>query len=60
MPTGSYKNGSPDATILPTIYGGKGFGRFRNIRPANTITQVVRFIDPDWLVEIESDAVVED
>ena len=33
---------------------------FRNIRPANTIMQVVRFIDPDWLVEIESDAVVED
>jgi hypothetical protein len=22
--------------------------------------QVVRFIDPDWLVEIEADAVVED
>jgi enamine deaminase RidA (YjgF/YER057c/UK114 family) len=32
---------------------------FRNIRPANTIMQVVRFIDPEWLVEIEADAVVE-
>ena len=32
---------------------------FGNIRPANTIIQVVRFIDPDWLVEIEADAVVE-
>jgi len=32
---------------------------FRSIRPANTIMQVVRFIDPDWQVEIEADAVVE-
>jgi len=27
-PTGSYKNGAPDGTISPTIYLGKGFGRF--------------------------------
>lgn len=33
---------------------------FGSIRPANTIMQVVRFIDPDWLVEIEADAIVED
>jgi len=33
---------------------------FRDIRPANTIMQVVRFIDPDWLVEIEADAVIDD
>jgi len=33
---------------------------FGDIRPANTIMQVVRFIDPEWLVEIEVDAVVED
>jgi len=33
---------------------------FRDIRPANTIVQVSRFIDPDWLVEIEADAVVDD
>jgi len=32
---------------------------FRDIRPANTVMQVVRFIDPDWLVEIEADAIVE-
>ena len=32
---------------------------FGSIRPANTIMQVGRFIDPDWLVEIEVDAVVE-
>ncbi len=33
---------------------------FGHARPANTIMQVTRFIDPDWLVEIEADAVVED
>lgn len=33
---------------------------FREIRPANTIVQVSRFIDPDWLVEVEADAVVDD
>jgi enamine deaminase RidA (YjgF/YER057c/UK114 family) len=33
---------------------------FGNIRPANTVMQVTRFIDPDWLVEIEADAVIED
>ena len=32
---------------------------FGSIRPANTILQVVRFIDADWLVEIEADAVIE-
>ena len=32
---------------------------FGQIRPANTIMQVSRFIDPDWLVEFEADAVVE-
>src|SRR2546428_3413019 len=33
---------------------------FGNIRPANTVMQVTRFIDFDWLVEIEADAVIED
>jgi len=32
---------------------------FRDIRPANTTMQVSRFIDPEWLVEIEADAVVD-
>jgi enamine deaminase RidA (YjgF/YER057c/UK114 family) len=32
---------------------------FGDIRPANTIMQVKRFIDPDWLIEFEADAVVE-
>ncbi len=33
---------------------------FREVRPVNTVMQVTRFIDPDWLVEIEADAVIED
>ncbi|HUL03799.1 MAG TPA: RidA family protein [Gemmatimonadales bacterium] len=33
---------------------------FRDIRPVNTIMQVSRFIDPDWLVEIEADAVIDE
>jgi enamine deaminase RidA (YjgF/YER057c/UK114 family) len=32
---------------------------FGQIRPANTIMQVSRFIDPDWLVEFEADAVID-
>ena len=32
---------------------------FGQIRPANTMMQVSRFIDPDWLVELEADAIVD-
>lgn len=28
VPTGSYKNGSPAGTVIPTLCGGKGFGKF--------------------------------
>jgi enamine deaminase RidA (YjgF/YER057c/UK114 family) len=31
---------------------------FRDIRPASTFIQIVRAIDPAWLVEIEADAIV--
>lgn len=31
---------------------------FRDVRPVNTVMQVSRFIDPDWLIEVEADAVV--
>ena len=31
---------------------------FRDIRPVNTIMQVSSFIDPDWLIETEVDAMV--
>ena len=33
---------------------------FATIRPACTFVEVSRFIDPDWLVEIEADCVVPD
>jgi enamine deaminase RidA (YjgF/YER057c/UK114 family) len=32
---------------------------FRDIRPASTMVQVVQFLDPDWLVEIEADAFID-
>ena len=31
---------------------------FSTIRPVTTVMQVVAFVDPDWLIEIEVDAVV--
>lgn len=33
---------------------------FRDIRPASTFVQVTRFIDPEWLVEIEAEAFIEE
>jgi len=33
---------------------------FKDVRPASTFVQVVRFINPEWLVEIEADAVVKE
>ena len=32
---------------------------FRDIRPAATMVEVARLVDPDMLVEIEVDAIVE-
>ena len=34
--------------------------RFADVRPASTFVEVTGFIDPDWLVEIEVDAIVAD
>ena len=34
VPTGSYKNGGSDSSIAPTLYGGKGFGRFDMRQPS--------------------------
>jgi enamine deaminase RidA (YjgF/YER057c/UK114 family) len=31
---------------------------FREIRPVNTIMQVSGFIDPEWLIETEVDAIL--
>ncbi len=52
-------------TLLTRIEDWEAVGKvhgefFKDIRPANTVMQVSRFIDPDWLVELEADAVVEE
>jgi enamine deaminase RidA (YjgF/YER057c/UK114 family) len=33
---------------------------FGEIRPVTTVMQVTRFVDPEWLVEIEADAMVDE
>lgn len=50
-------------TLLTRIEDWEIVGRvhgefFRDVRPANTVMQVSRFIDPDWLVEFEVDALL--
>lgn len=50
-------------TLLTRIEDWESVGRvhgeiFKDIRPVNTVMQVTRFIDPEWLVEIEVDAVI--
>jgi enamine deaminase RidA (YjgF/YER057c/UK114 family) len=50
-------------TFLTRIDDWEAIGRvrgelFRDSRPVDTVVEVSRFIDPDWLVEIEVDAVV--
>ncbi|HSG99738.1 MAG TPA: RidA family protein [candidate division Zixibacteria bacterium] len=33
---------------------------FKDIRPVDTVVEVSRFINPEWLVEIEVDAIVDE
>ena len=33
---------------------------FKDIRPVDTIMQVSQFVNPEWLVELEADAVISD
>lgn len=33
---------------------------FASVQPVDTIMQVTRFVNPDWLVEFEADAVISD
>ena len=34
--------------------------RFAQVRPACTFVEVSRFVDPEWLVEFELDAIISD
>ena len=45
-----------DWEVVASVHG----EYFRSIRPVCTVVQVAGLIDPDWLVEIEADAVVDD
>ena len=50
-------------TLLTDIEDWEAVGKvhgeyFGQIRPVNTVMQVTRFIDPEWRVEIEVDAVI--
>jgi enamine deaminase RidA (YjgF/YER057c/UK114 family) len=31
---------------------------FRDVRPVDTILSIDRFVNPDWLIEIEADAII--
>ena len=33
---------------------------FRNVRPVDTIMAIDRFVNPEWLVEYEADAIIAD
>ena len=41
-----------DCTSVAKVHG----GIFSGIRPVSIIVQVTRFVDPEWLVETEVDA----
>ncbi len=50
VPTGTYKNGAPSSTVLPTLAGGKGWGRFDvestlgGILPVDSVEKIGRTI----------------
>jgi hypothetical protein len=33
-------------------------GYFRDVRPVDTIMAIERFVNPEWLVELEADAII--
>ncbi|MHB1937870.1 MAG: hypothetical protein ACYCOR_14955 [Acidobacteriaceae bacterium] len=50
VPTGTYKNGAPSSTVLPTLAGGKGWGRFDlestlgGILPVDSVQKIGRTV----------------
>ena len=60
---GSLRDVTRTRVMLTDIAGWKDAARaheeyFREVRPACTFVQVVGFIDREWLVEVEADAIV--
>ena len=45
-----------DWSVIGSIHG----DYFRGINPVSTMVEVSRLIDPDWLIEIEAEAMVDD
>ena len=45
-----------DWSVVGSVHG----DYFREINPVSTMVEVSRLIDPDWLVEIEAEAIVDD
>ncbi len=45
-----------DWEIIGAVHG----DYFRDIRPVSTLVEVSQLIDPDWLVEIEAEAILDD
>ena len=45
-----------DWSVVGAVHG----EYFRDVRPVCTVLEVLRLIDPEWLVEIEADAVIDD
>ena len=61
---GSIKDVTRTRIMLTDIANWKDAARahgeyFRDIRPASTFVRVAGFIEADWLVEVEADAIVE-
>jgi enamine deaminase RidA (YjgF/YER057c/UK114 family) len=61
---GSLANVVRTRTYLVRVSDWEAVGRvhgefFADVRPASTMVQVAGLLDPEWLVEIEADAVIE-
>jgi enamine deaminase RidA (YjgF/YER057c/UK114 family) len=54
--TRMYLTRAEDSEAVGRVHG----EYFKNARPVATMVQIEELIDPDWLIEVEADAVVND